>query len=51
MNLGEYVKTEEFPMVEPARVEPINIPVKAPVRETEDAPASNPEKVREFGFV
>jgi hypothetical protein len=51
MNLGEYVKTEEFPMVEPARVEPITIPQKAPVRETEDAPTGNPEKAKEFGFV
>ena len=51
MNLGEFVKTEEFPMVEPARVEPITIPEKMPVRETEDVPAEKPGKTREFGVV
>jgi hypothetical protein len=51
MNLGEYVRTEEFPMVEPARVEPIIIPEKMPVRETESTPAGKPEKEKEFGFV
>lgn len=35
MNLGEYVRTEEFPMVVPERVQPVTIPEKAPAIEEE----------------
>lgn len=31
MNLGEYQRTEEFPMVVPERVLPVTIPEKAPI--------------------
>jgi hypothetical protein len=31
MNLGEFQRTEEFPMVVPERVQPVTIPEKAPV--------------------
>jgi hypothetical protein len=51
MNLGEYVRTEEFPMVVPERVEPIEIPQKMPVRDPQYVPAGEPEKEESFGFV
>ncbi len=35
MNLGEFVRTEEFPMVVPERVQPITIPENIPVIEEE----------------
>jgi hypothetical protein len=43
MNLGEFKRTEEFPMVVPERVQPITIPEKMPCKE----PVSIPEKERE----
>lgn len=44
MNLGEFKRTEEFPMVVPERVQPITIPEKIPSKE----PVSVPEKEKEY---
>ena len=44
MNLGEYVRTEEFPTVIPERVEPITIPEKMPIKEPQLVPAGFPER-------
>lgn len=43
MNLGEFKRTEEFPMVVPERVQPITIPEKMPSKE----PVSVPEREKE----
>jgi hypothetical protein len=45
MNLGEYVKTEEFPVVVPERVQPITIPEKIPGKEPVYVPEIKKEKV------
>ncbi len=39
MNLGEFVRTEEFPMVVPERVQPVTIPENVPVIEEEETVA------------
>ncbi len=44
MNLGEFKRTEEFPMVVPERVQPITIPEKIPSKE----PVSVPEREKEY---
>jgi len=44
MNLGEFIRTEEFPMVHPERSEPIIIPEQVPVREPEKVTIGLPEK-------
>ena len=44
MNLGEFVRTEEFPMVVPERVQPVTIPEKIPCKE----PVSIPEREEEY---
>ena len=44
MNLGEFKRTEEFPMVVPERVQPITIPEKMPSKK----PVSVPERENEY---
>jgi hypothetical protein len=44
MNLGEFKRTEEFPMVVPERIQPITIPEKIPSKE----PVNVPEREKEY---